>query len=142
VPDVKIIRAHLPLRLRPGCYWPKPERAYILVHDELHPLHERAVVEHEMAHHRRGGGVDRPWMPALWRSRVARDEMECNREAADRLVPVDELAVFCDRMASLGEGVGPDEVMTEFDCTRRVAEDALDNLTRHERGLNVQPQGR
>lgn len=50
-------------------------------------------------------------------------------------MPVEPLAAFCDRMADLGEGVGPDEVMGEFDCRRRVAEAALDNLTRHERGF-------
>lgn len=132
--DVEVIRMHLPRALRPGCYWPKRDRAYVLVHDELHPTEERAVVEHEMEHHRRGGGIDRPWMPHLWRPRAQRDEAECHRAAAVRLVPVDELATFCDRMADLGEGVGPAEVMHEFDCTRRVAEDALDHLTRHERG--------
>lgn len=132
--DVRVIKAHLPARLRPGIYWPRPDGAYVLVQEGLDPREERFVIEHEMAHHRRGGGIDRPWMPRIWRTRVACEERHCDRIAAEAIVPVTNLASFCDRMADLGEGVGPDEVMAEYDVSRRVAEYALDNLTAHERG--------
>lgn len=91
------------------------------------------VLTHELLHHRAGGcagGRQR----ALWRAVRAREEHRVRRATAALLVPVDALVAFCDQQADLGEGVGPDEVMQEFDVTRRVAEQSLENLARHERG--------
>lgn len=108
--------------------------AVIVLSPDLDRRERNDGLAHELIHDERRGGARHPGMPATWQARVAIDELQVRRETAARLVPVDELAAFCDRMADLGEGVGPTEVMEEFDCTRRVAEDALDNLTRHERG--------
>lgn len=106
----------------------------VVLSRHLDRVERREHLTHELVHLERGGGAHHPGMPPSWRTRVAVDELQVRREAAARLVPTDLLAAFCDRMADLGEGVGPVEVMDEFDCTRRVAEDALDNLKRHERG--------
>lgn len=129
-----VLRAALPHHLRPGIYWPTATGSYIVVHDALHPHDERSVVAHERAHHRRGGGIDAAWMPRDWQAVVAREERACDREAAAQLVPVGDLSAWCDEQADVGVGVGPADVAAEWCVNRRLAEAALDNLTRYERG--------
>lgn len=104
----------------------------ILLDRDLEGPERAAALAHELVHDERGGCIGHG--PATWRPLRAREEHQVEAEVARRLVPVKLLARFCDRMADLGEGVGPDEVMGEFDVPRRVAEAALDNLTEHERG--------
>lgn len=92
-----------------------------------------ATLAHELVHHERGHLTTMQGMPDLWRPVVAREELVVDREVARRLVPLDELAAYCDRMADLGEDVAPWTVAEEFDVTDEVARTALELLTRHER---------
>ncbi|MBW3663523.1 MAG: hypothetical protein KY469_10525 [Actinobacteria bacterium] len=134
-PHLLLLIRNLPASVGGGMYLPDEHGAAIVLDRALTQQQRRDVLAHELVHDERGGGAHHPAMPDTWASRVAIDEAQVDREAASRLVPVEALAGFCDRMADLGEGVGPDEVMDEFDVTRRIAEAALDNLTRHERGF-------
>lgn len=132
-PHITFARRDLPDGVH-GVHVQRDGRTVVLLDRSLDRTARHAVLTHELIHDERGGGADYHGMPALWRPRVAIDELQVHRETALRIVPLAELAAFCDQQADLGHGVGPDEVMAEFECTRRVAEDALDNLTRHERG--------
>lgn len=91
------------------------------------------VLTHELVHDERGGGAKGAGI-AWCRPERAKDERTVRSITADRLVPTRDLQRFCDREADLGHGVGPQEVTREFDVSWLVACDALDNLTRHERG--------
>lgn len=131
---VEVIVHRLPEPAGPGLYWPFEGRDYILIDDRLEEPHRTAVMCHELVHARRGGGVARAGMPPTWRPVVLREERRVDRLVAQELIPTAELARFCDRLADLGEGVSPWIVADEFDTTERVARDALEQLTRHERG--------
>lgn len=133
--DLEVVDEHLPASTGGGLYVRFGDGHGVIALDPgLHGVERRDVLAHELVHHERRGGAGGHHRCVLWSAVRAREEGRVHAIVASRLVPLDELAAFCDRMADLGEGVGPDEVMDEFDCTRRVAIDALDNLTRHERG--------
>lgn len=133
-----VLRCHLPAAVRPGVYWPDAEPPVIFVHDDLHPHEERSVVAHELAHHRRGGGINRAWMPATWDAEVAREEWMCDRDAAALLIPPPELSRWMDENLHDWEtGIGPRDVADAFGVSVRIAEAALDNLTRWERATGA-----
>lgn len=129
--DCQVLVRRLPDDVYPGIYWTRPRPA-IFIDDRLDEREKDHVLAHELVHHVRGAVPDSGCL--TWWAVVAREESRVDHLAARWLIPLDALARFCDERADVGEGVGPDEVMHEFDCTRRVAEHALDNLTRHERG--------
>lgn len=137
--DPIVARVPLPPHLRPAHYWPRGGLPIVLVHDDL-PIHEeRSAVAHEIAHHERGGGIDRAGMPATWRPVVARDEAATDRDAAHKLLPPDELSAWVDeRLVDVEVGIGPVDVAAEFNITLRLAEAALDNLTDWERTIGRQ----
>lgn len=91
------------------------------------------AIGHELVHHERGGGAYGRGHAQFTIDRI-REERRVWRILAARRVPLDALAEFCDAQADLGHGVGPVEVMAEFDVTRRVAKEALHLLTQYERG--------
>lgn len=134
---VTIHTVELPDDLGAGVYWPTGDGAWIFLDDRL-PDHEAVeVLAHELAHHARGGGVGRCGMPPTWRPLVARDERECDLDAAGMLIDVEELAGYADELAGLGYGIHPQDVMREWEVSWRVACDALDNLTRRERDRDL-----
>lgn len=129
-----VLRCHLPPEARPGVYWPRHGRAYVLVHHDLHPHEERSVIAHELAHHRRGG-IDWPGMPDDWGAVVAREEWLTDRDAARMLIPEPELSAWVEeRLVDETVGIGPRDVADAFGVTERIAVAALENLTRWERG--------
>lgn len=131
----RILDIDLPERLRPGIYWPTSDGTYILVQHDLHPHERRSVIAHELAHHRRGGGIDRPGSHPMWQAIVAREEWMCDRDAARMLIPEPELSRWVDEhLVDETIGIGPRDVADAFGVTIRIAEAALDNLTRYERG--------
>lgn len=85
--------------------------AHELVHDELGPC--------EMFHD-----------PAV----LCRDETRVRTAVAAWLVPVEQLAQFCTRVADLGYGVTAADVAEEFDTTLDVAQRALEMLSPVARG--------
>lgn len=132
--EPRVLRCHLPEEVRPGLYWPDGDPPYILVHDELHPHEERSVVAHELAHHRRGGGISRSFMPHGWRREVAREERKTDRAAARELVPPADLSAWIDGHDwDLHVGIGPRDVADEYGVTERIARAALENLNEWER---------
>jgi hypothetical protein len=88
------------------------------------------LLAHELVHDERWGGCDLPGMPSCWQAVVAREERWVNAIVADRLVPADDLAEFCARVADLGIGVTARDVALEFDVTDEVATRALTRLAR------------
>lgn len=108
--------------------------AVVLIDRRLGRRDRHAALAHELVHDERQPLTTMHGMPETWRPLVAREEQAVDREVARRLVPLEDLAQFCDRMADLGEGVAPWHVADEFDVPEDVARRALDALTRHERG--------
>lgn len=132
-PHIRLGIRHLPEGTGGGIYARRGRRAAIIIDRRLTQTERNAALTHELVHDERGGGTSVQGMPPAWAPVVRRDEQTVHRETARRLVPLDQLADFCDRQADLGQGVSPDDVAEEFDVPRWVAEHALDNLTRHER---------
>lgn len=116
-------RTHLVFALRrlpdgvEGVYWPRDDRAAILLDDRLSQSQRRAVLLHELIHDERGGGSRAP--------HTAKDEMQVDREVARRLVPLAELQRLVDRLIDLDEPVSAVDVMEEFDVPVDVANRAL-----------------
>jgi hypothetical protein len=132
--DLDLIFEPLPASTGGGLYLRYADGTGCIAIDPILTFADRIdAIGHELVHHERGGGAHGRGDRRFRLDRI-REERRVWRIVASRRVPVDALADFADRMADLGEGVGPAEVMAEFDVTRRVAEAALDNLTRHERG--------
>lgn len=119
-------RAHIDLRIAPlphrlrALYWPRGERAAIIISPRLAPTERRAALAHELVHDERGGGAAEPF--------TAKDERSVVAEVARRLVPPDELARFVERQQRLGGGVTALDVAEEFDTTPDVAAVALARL--------------
>lgn len=115
----------LPDRMGGAVYWPDGERTIIAI-DERLPRRERAAaLAHELVHDERGGGRDFPEAPETWSAVVARDELAVHLEVARRLVPVDALRSYCERLATTYEPVRPADVADEFDVSIDVALTAM-----------------
>lgn len=132
--DVTIANAPLPRKtggavaIRYG-----DDSTVILIDPTLIGPARRDALAHELIHHDRGGGAHGAGWERFRPDRI-REERRVNRIVAERLIPTMHLQHFCDQQADLGHGVGPAEVMAEFEVSRAVAEQALHNLNRLERG--------
>lgn len=89
---------------RSRLYWRIDRSGHMLVQHVLDSHKRRPVVAHELADHPREGGCDRAAMPATWQAVGARDERGCDRAAAQRLVPPDELADWLEEVAFTDDG--------------------------------------
>ncbi|MFA9432907.1 MULTISPECIES: hypothetical protein [unclassified Egicoccus] len=105
----------------------------VLIDRRLTGPARRDALAHELVHHQRDGGAAGGEHPRFRPDRI-REEQRVARITAERLVPTLDLQRYCDLHADLGHGVCPDDVAREFEVTWPVACDALDNLTRFERG--------
>lgn len=132
-------RAHIVFRLDPrlpdaaggAAYWPRGDRAALIVDKRLGQRERKAAVAHELVHDERGGACQGDGMPAIWGAVVAREEHHVEREVARWLVPLDELVAFIERHTSAEElGVTVWEVAEAFDVPDYVAERALRELGR------------
>lgn len=121
--------AELPAGLR-AVYWPRGNRAAIIIDRSLSRVERRAALVHELVHDERGGGAARTGMPACWSAVVARDETIVENEVAHRLVPPAELSDFCRRVTDLGETVEVVQVAAHFEVPVAVAERALRRIAR------------
>lgn len=106
-------------------YWPRSNRAAIVIDSRLGRRQRRAALAHELIHDERGGGADQPDMPDSWHAVVARDEQTVDREVAARLVPTGELRLLVDDLAELGHPVEVWEIAEAFDVPDDVARLAL-----------------
>lgn len=85
----------------------------------------RCVLTHELVHDERGLGHEPGIAPAV----LAKEEALVAREAARRLVPLDELETFVAGRATI-EGVTAADVADEFDVSEDVAVLAIELLCR------------
>lgn len=132
--DLDIQHDELPPSTGGGLYIRWGDRtATIVVDPRLEGPARRNGLTHELVHHERGGGAHGRGVAWCWPER-SREERRVRAITAERLVPTDDLQRFCDLQADLGHGVGPDDIAREFEATWQVACDALNNLTRYERG--------
>lgn len=106
-----------------GVYWPKGDRAAIVVDDRLLGPERRAVLLHELIHDEREGGSPEPW--------TTKDEQQVDREVARRLVPLGELTELIARLHDIGEPIHAVTVAEEFDVPLDVAHRALWLLEQH-----------
>lgn len=117
-------------------YSPQGDWAALLVDRRLPRRGKKAATGHELVHDELGAPITHRDAPASWADVVGRDERRCDRIAARRFIPRDELIAFIDsRMGCEEVGVTVWEVAEEFDITEDVAELALRMLK------NDPPQG-
>jgi hypothetical protein len=86
------------------------------------------VLTHELVHHERGGGVDRPGRPAGLATVAAREERAVDREVARRLVPSDELERVVDELVAGAGSADATAVGAHFGVPPAVAQLALEHL--------------
>lgn len=116
-----ILYGHVPY----GATWHRTPKGDVITIDESATRRERrALLAHELIHMERGVGF-----PYATLETMAKEEVLVRRETARRLVPLEELAEFVVRRASV-EQVTPDVVAEEFDVPPKVASDALAQLPR------------
>jgi hypothetical protein len=120
----------LPRELGGAVYFPIDDCAVIFIDPREPAVRRRCLLAHELVHDERDGGCDPEFMPVQWKAVVHREEGWVNDIVADRLVPPDELARFCQRVAAMEMGVTARDVAVEFDVTDDVAERALARLAR------------
>lgn len=120
-----------------GVYWPRGDRAAVIVDADLDPAAQRATVAHELVHDERGGGVEFLGQPASWDSVVSKEEQIVEREVACWLLPRRQLVEFITRQLGVEVGVTVDEVAEHFEVPHDVAERALRLLADHPEGWDV-----
>ncbi len=127
--------ALLPDETGGGLYARWPDGTAVVVVDERLSLTAQSeALTHELIHDERGGGCPcSEESPAGWRAVVAREEAKVARMAAERLVPLAELAEHVERVTGLDEAVTAARVAEEFDTTERAAQLALLELWRAKR---------
>lgn len=115
----------LPACLGGAVYWPEDGRVIIAIDRSLTRQERSAALAHELVHDERGGGKSFDSAPDTWDAVVARDELMVHREVARRLVPVDDLREYCERLATTYQPVRAADVAEEFDVSADVALTAL-----------------
>lgn len=133
LPHVQVRHVDLPDEVGGGALVRRGPTVWILLDQDLPQDERRAVLAHELEHLRRGPSSRCVDMPSGWDDVIAREEISVDRAVARRLVPLDELAVFVDRVIELGEPVGAAAVMEEFGVPVDVAHLALHLLAQARR---------
>lgn len=123
--DVDFALVDLPEVLGGGVYIPDDHWAAILIDRSLGRRQRNALLAHELIHHRRGGGTSRQGMPATWEPIARREELIVDREVAQRLVPLEELAGLMAEADDLEVTIEAWQVADHFDVTVEVAELAM-----------------
>lgn len=108
-----------------GVYWPRGDRAAVLIDKRLTRLERLEAVAHELVHDEHGGGCDCEGMPDTWTVVAERAEARVHNEVARRLVPLDQLAA----MRAIAEvnqlTLDSWHVAEHFDVPERVAARAM-----------------
>ena len=105
-----------------------PDQAVVILERRLDWTSKTCALGHELVHEERGGGAEHPEAPEGWWAIVAREERAVERIVAERMVPLDKLARFVDRMVDVGDPVTAVEVADAFAVTLVVAQRALQRL--------------
>lgn len=119
---VVVIVCALPAEVRPGVYWPRGGRHYILIQSGLEEPLRSSVLAHELEHYRRGGGADADGMPDYWWPCVAREEARVRAAAAHRAVDLEDLAELIDAAETFGHHVTVADVAGDYQLTHDEAE--------------------
>ncbi len=121
-------RKSLPASTGGGVYWPRGERAAIIVDRSLNRLERLEAVAHELVHDEMGGGCEVGDMPVEWDAIVGREETRVHNEVARRLVPLEVLAAH--RAVAEANDLPADvtDVAEWFDVSERVALRAIELL--------------
>lgn len=106
-------------------YWPRGQRALIVIDPALDRQHRNEALAHELVHDERGGGVATDGMPDNWCDMATRDENQVQHEVARRLLPLGELEAWVRARVLEGEEVTAWGVAEEFDVTDELAMVAL-----------------
>jgi hypothetical protein len=128
---VIVVECDLPREVRPGAYWPRGGRHYILIQRGLDEPLRSAVLAHELEHYHRGGGADADGMPDYWWPCVAREEARVRAAAARRAVDFDDLAELLEAAEAFGHHVTVAEVAADYDVTPADAEMAMTLVLAH-----------
>lgn len=129
-PELELALVDLPAIAGGAFYAPQPEGwAAILIDRRRSRRDRRALLAHELVHHERGGGCPTSDMPSHWTVVARREEARVNIEVARRLVPLDELRAFLDRMSdSELAGATARDIADQFDVTEEIALLAVQQL--------------
>lgn len=125
---VVVVLCSLPPEVRPGVYWPRDGRHYILIEHGLDEPLRSAVLAHELEHYRRGGGADADGMPDYWWPCVAREEARVRAAAARRSVDLDDLADLLEAAEMFGHYVTVADVADDYQVTHEEAEIVMQAL--------------
>lgn len=129
-PELELGLVELPAVVGGAIYAPQDSWAVILIDASLSRRERKAALGHELVHHERGGGCPtNEEMPPAWDVILRRDELQVEAEVARRLVPLDELQSFVERMAlsELG-GASASDIAEYFDVPEDVAISAVRQL--------------
>lgn len=125
-------REHIDFRLAPlphdlgAVYWPRGDRAAIVIDPALDQRERAVALAHELVHDERGGGcMCPPGMPEAWSHERTKDETCVRREVARRFVPLDQLEVFVERRLASDLTTTVLDVAEEFNTTEQMAELAM-----------------
>lgn len=126
--EVEFVLTDLPDAVGGAVYFPRDGWAGIAIDRRLTRVDRNAALAHELAHHRRGGGVITDGMPEQWCELVARDERAVHNEVARRLVPLEELASLIASIVDDGQPVEVWEIAEAFEVPDDVARRAMQML--------------
>jgi hypothetical protein len=114
---------HLPRSTGGAVYVVDGDRAWIVLADWLTQREKRCALTHELIHDELRSSCRHAGMPKAWDAVVAREEIWIDREAARRLVPAAELALFLRRQAgTIDPAVTLHDIAEHFDVTERYAD--------------------
>lgn len=127
-PNLSIRLDRLPVETGGAAIATAGDQVFVFLDRRLTRAERKAALAHELVHLERGTTGKCRFVHGPLSAGVFREENRVDRIVALRLVPLDELAVFVDRLGDLGHGVGPIEAAEEFDVPARVAAVALGDL--------------
>lgn len=129
-PDVEVHLAPLPDECGGAAVQRRAGVAYILIDPMLSPVEQRCRLAHELVHLERGSSMRCAWSPCTMDAVIVREEIYVDREVADWLVPLEQLAHVVDGMVRAGVDVTAVAIAEEFMVTKPIARIALDQLAR------------
>lgn len=115
-PDIDVVIMDFPKGPVRAFYVVDRGERFILVDKRLTPAERLFAVAHELVHHERGVEVAERC-----------EEAKCDAIASDRLLPLEQLRLFCDRRVEV-ESVTPTMAAEEFEVPEHVAERQLRRL--------------
>lgn len=119
---LELVLDRLPAVAGGALYWPLGRRrALVAIDRQLGPRERADALTHELVHDERGG-LDMSGLPAWGADRVeALEETLVWHQVARRRVPLDDLAVWVERVVADGQAVTAELVAEEFDVWVGVA---------------------